>query len=396
MVGRRTSATARLERLRQQEAGYQSELQRVEAELYATLGRLEQAEAELRLLEADVYALEGRIAAQEETIRERSRLYGERLRAMYKFSRTSPLEHLLTARNFSQALSQISLLRVIAREDTRLVERIRREQEVLAEELGRLEQKRRAGQELRGQIAAQREALAAQQAAKRRLLQDVEVSERQVSGELTDMDRQATALSATISQLAAQQRAQVEDLERTRREEEERRRRVAEERARLQAQAQTATRAGLAAPAAALTAALLPGAAAGWRWPLRGEVTTEFGERTFAQRFHTGIDIAAPRGAPIWAARDGVAIIRGLAVPGQPSGSYGMMVVLAHDTDTQTLYAHLDDGRQPPPAAIQPGRAVRQGQVVGHVGMTGVTSGPHLHFEVRLNGQFVDPRRYLR
>jgi murein DD-endopeptidase MepM/ murein hydrolase activator NlpD len=70
-----------------------------------------------------------------------------------------------------------------------------------------------------------------------------------------------------------------------------------------------------------------------------------------------------------------------------------MMVVIAHDTKLSTLYAHLDVGPYAP--TVKPGDTVRRGQIIGYIGMTGITSGPHVHFEVRENGQHRDPAKYL-
>jgi murein DD-endopeptidase MepM/ murein hydrolase activator NlpD len=123
-------------------------------------------------------------------------------------------------------------------------------------------------------------------------------------------------------------------------------------------------------------------------------VTTEFGEPNFAQAAHTGIDLAHRLNAPVVAAGDGIVIACGLAVPDDPAESYGMLVAIAHDRAVSTLYAHLDGGAHAP--AVKVGDRVGRGQLIGHIGMTGLTSGPHVHFEVRVAGQVQDPRQYLR
>ena len=151
------------------------------------------------------------------------------------------------------------------------------------------------------------------------------------------------------------------------------------------------------------TAVVIPGAmrpnilqpsSLGFVWPVEyPDVTTEFGERNFAQSFHTGIDMAVPIDSPVRAAADGIVLKTGLAVPGRPSASYGMMVVVANGPTTATLYAHLQSrGRVPP---VAQGQVVKRGQIIGYVGMTGLTSGPHLHFEILINEQPVNPRRFL-
>jgi murein DD-endopeptidase MepM/ murein hydrolase activator NlpD len=128
-------------------------------------------------------------------------------------------------------------------------------------------------------------------------------------------------------------------------------------------------------------------------WPLpHGVVTQGYGptdlylEPSFAgfAHFHTGIDIAEPAGTPVLAADDGV-----VAVVGNGSTGYGNYVVLAHGDGVMTLYGHLQQ------ALVTPGAHVQQGQPIGLEGSTGNSTGPHCHFEVRVNDQFVDPTHYL-
>lgn len=117
-------------------------------------------------------------------------------------------------------------------------------------------------------------------------------------------------------------------------------------------------------------------------WPLRGPISSPFGPRL--EGFHYGLDIAAPRGTSIKAARSGRVVECGW------KGSYGRTVVIDHGGGLVTLYAHASR------LLVQPGQWVKQGEVIALVGSSGRSTGPHLHFEVRIAGQPVDPRRYLR
>ncbi|MCJ7513795.1 MAG: LysM peptidoglycan-binding domain-containing M23 family metallopeptidase [Anaerolineales bacterium] len=95
---------------------------------------------------------------------------------------------------------------------------------------------------------------------------------------------------------------------------------------------------------------------------------------------HLAIDIAGALGDPIWAADGGVVVYSGWS-----NGGYGNMVMIDHGTGWQTVYAHLSDTR------VACGQSVGQGQVIGHMGSTGNSTGTHLHFETRLQGGFVSP-----
>lgn len=122
-------------------------------------------------------------------------------------------------------------------------------------------------------------------------------------------------------------------------------------------------------------------------WPVEGRVTSSFGERLDPIRgegeFHTGIDIAAPAGTPVRAAADG-------EVTGQDVGSgYGRTVVVDHGHRVSTIYAHLSS------VVVMPGEHVARGQIIGYVGESGRTTGPNLHYEVRVDGVPVNPHKYL-
>jgi murein DD-endopeptidase MepM/ murein hydrolase activator NlpD len=121
--------------------------------------------------------------------------------------------------------------------------------------------------------------------------------------------------------------------------------------------------------------------AAGLIWPVSGPITSPFGPRWGS--FHAGIDIGASTGTPIHAAAAGTVIYCG-----EESG-YGNLVVLDNGGNLATAYAHQSA------IAVACGQHVDQGQVIGYVGCTGHCFGPHLHFEVRINGQAVDPLGYL-
>jgi murein DD-endopeptidase MepM/ murein hydrolase activator NlpD len=119
----------------------------------------------------------------------------------------------------------------------------------------------------------------------------------------------------------------------------------------------------------------------GFVWPLNGPVTSAFGERWGGM--HLGVDIDGYTGQPVVAAKDGVVIYASSSMSG-----YGNAVVVDHGTGISTLYAHLS-------AYAVDGGPVEQGRIIGYVGCTGNCYGDHLHFEVRVNGDPVDPAGYL-
>ena len=399
-----------------------TDLQQVDSELIAAVNRYRQAEADLERVEADITRLERDISAKEEAVRKRAGVYGTRLRALYKFTRTSPLEQLLAATSFTDALHRVTMMQAVTRVDNRLLGQLRDEQDELVRTRESLTAKRAEAAGLRDELDAQRAALEQRRAEQARLVAAAQSEQRSAEAVLTDLDREANAQTSKIQLLQSQYQRELEELERQRQEELRRAQATATAQALATATAQANATATAQARAAALTPrpgiilatptpargapatpASLPGAVPTDRqqpsiynmiYPvIKPVITTEYGESTFAQSFHTGVDLAQNSRTPVLAAADGKVLEVGLAVPGKPDQSYGMMVIIAHDTKLSTLYAHLDVGPYAP--TVKAGDSVKRGQLIGYIGMTGITSGPHVHFEVRENGQTRDPAKYL-
>ena len=141
--------------------------------------------------------------------------------------------------------------------------------------------------------------------------------------------------------------------------------------------------------------AAMPPANGAWMAPVMGELTQGFGQTTYwgeparlyggvyYPHFHDGLDIATSMYSPVVAAAPG----RVVWVGHLPDGA--MVVLIAHIGGLVSLYAHLDDRIAPP--RVAPGDQVQEGQIIGAIGMTGMTTGPHVHFVVWRNGELIDP-----
>lgn len=123
-------------------------------------------------------------------------------------------------------------------------------------------------------------------------------------------------------------------------------------------------------------------------WPLMGHITDGFGERldpfSGEGAFHTGVDVSAEYGAPVHVTADGV------VTAAATHTGYGRVVVVDHGFGITTLYAHLSS------YAVAAGTHVRRGEVIGYAGISGRSTGPHVHYEVRVNDAPVNPWRYMK
>lgn len=168
----------------------------------------------------------------------------------------------------------------------------------------------------------------------------------------------------------------------------------------LTALVQDATSAQTALAELVASAMVRTGEAGAWALPVRGVLTQPFGPTSFEleppatyngvayAHFHAAIDLAAPLGTPVTAASDGVVAFVGHL----PDGA--MIVLIAHPGGYVSEYAHLDDTFALPP--VKAGQEVKGGQVVGFIGLTGITTGAHLHFAVMKDGAPIDPLGLLK
>jgi murein DD-endopeptidase MepM/ murein hydrolase activator NlpD len=122
-------------------------------------------------------------------------------------------------------------------------------------------------------------------------------------------------------------------------------------------------------------------------WPVRGQITAGFGQRmdpfSGEGAFHAGVDISVPFGTKVIAAADGIVLEAG------PEAGYGNEILIDHGDGLSTKYGHLSA------IFVVVGQMLKRGQTIGAVGMTGKTTGPHLHYEVHIHDTPVNPTKYL-
>jgi murein DD-endopeptidase MepM/ murein hydrolase activator NlpD len=348
---------------KQQEGVLTSQLSAVVSELSAAQNAVDDAQSSLGVLETELAAEQDHLAQLTVLLRQQTRrlnrlqaeyaravvILESRVRAIYIEEPPDVLSFLVSASSFDDLIDDYEFLSRIGAQDRRIARQVESAKRRAAKERRATASTRRLtaatvsvisartdeARTARDWLAANRDTLSAA----RELKQGAVVSSRETREEyLAEVD----ALAAQSASLAAAIR---------------------------DAQA-----------GAGSTGTGVP-SAAGFIWPVDGVVVSGFGMRW--GRMHEGIDIAASSGTPIRAAASGTVIHAGWL------GGYGNLVVIDHGNGLATAYAHASS------ILVGVGQQVAQGETVSLVGSTGHASGPHLHFEVRINGVAVDPLLYL-
>jgi murein DD-endopeptidase MepM/ murein hydrolase activator NlpD len=273
-----------------------------------------------------------------------------RLVEIYTSDPTSALTVVLEAASFSDLLDQLEFLNDIGVQDERIAE------EVEAAKL-EMQETRNATRRTRKQVAATTKTVAARTEEQRAVRDRLAWSQREL----------ATARRDKRATLANVQEDKEHALEHMRE---------------LQAQsAQLAARIRSAQSSSIVPAPTGAASAAGFVWPVHGILTSGYGWRW--GRMHEGIDLAVGVGTPVVSAAAGTVIVAGWM------GGYGNLVVVDHGNGVSTAYGHNTS------VTVGVGQSVAQGQLIAYSGNTGHSTGPHVHFEVRINGSPVDPMGYL-
>jgi murein DD-endopeptidase MepM/ murein hydrolase activator NlpD len=359
------SVQAKIARAEQRERELAADIASVNHEIRSLASQVGDVSAQLAPLERDLALHKEKLDRLNELYRLQTSRYeffrkeynalsdrlGNRLIDIYEGGEPSSLEVLLSARTFTDLISQADYVNAIVAQDKHIAgqvgtakQRVRQQREhtkrfraLAAAETRTIAL--RAGQvrALRDELLASESRLAAARAAKRESLRNVGESKKEYLHEAAGLAQASATLASQI---------------------------------------QSAQSSNSYAPPGDTTPS-----AAGFIWPVNGPVTSGFGMRW--GRMHEGIDIGVPAGTPIHAAASGRVVYAGWM------GGYGNLVAIDHGGALSTAYGHQSS------IAVGNGQIVTQGQVIGYVGCTGHCFGDHLHFEVRINGSAVDPLGYL-
>lgn len=322
-------------------------------EVNTAAGQLEEVEVELDQRQGELRSVEGRLLATQRQIEEnslllekteksltnRSQVLNKRIRDIYMNGQVSYLDILLGAADFTDFTTRYDLLRRVLKSDSELIAKAKAERELIARKKQEMERDLVAMQELKKLAVEKRTIVASRYRVKRSILDGLESQQDEAERAYNELRRSSNRIEQMIR-----------------------------------------TRQGGSEPSGAIVTG-------SYIWPTDGVITSNFGWRTHPvfgnQRLHAGMDIGADYGEDVFAADGGVVISAGWI------SGYGKTVIIEHNSTYSTLYAHNSE------LLVSEGQIVRKGQSISRVGDTGYTTGPNLHFEVRVNGSPTDPRGYL-
>jgi peptidoglycan DL-endopeptidase CwlO len=328
-------------------------LQQLEGQVASLRNEIAVARVQLRRVEAELARDRIHLKVLRQRLHRSLGVLSERLVSIYKSDQPDALTVILNAHGFDDLATRYDYLKRIERQDATLVDRVRGLRNEARATVRRVkgERDRIAARKIElhrteQALAARQSQLAAAQAQHQNTLSDVKQNAQVLEGSVADIQQKIAA------QIAAAQAAQ-------------------------------ATTSAPTAPAGPVPGQV---SSQGMIWPVNGPVTSPFCEQRPWESCHPGIDIGVPSGTPVRAAAAGTVI---LVQSEAESGGYGNYICIDHGGGLSTCYAHLES------FSVSSGQRVSQGQVIGLSDCTGLCFGPHLHFEVRVNGQVTDPMAYL-
>ncbi|MGM0365329.1 MAG: murein hydrolase activator EnvC family protein [Actinomycetota bacterium] len=344
----REETQEKIKEVKKQEQEYTQQVEVVEEQLLGALSQLDElnmklgeAKTQIDKTTIELVLKEQELKDIEKELESKVQVLNDRVASIYKNRNINILEILLKAENFIEFISRLKLMNTLAEKDTDIITGIK--------------DKKQATLSVKKSILDLREK-------QREHKQEVESLVSQAEAKKSEIEGIYNEKNTLLSETRANKDALIR-MERQLEQKESEVKRILE--------------------------SYRYGSAPGGRlaWPVAGRLTSGFGYRVHpifgTRRFHSGIDIAAPHGTQVKAADGGQIVQAGYF------GGYGYSIMVYHGGGYATWYAHLSSFN------VSTGQMVERGQVIGYVGSTGWTTGPHLHFEVRINGNPQNPLGHL-
>ena len=335
------------------------QLRQIEEQLRQATAELGTIKEQRVAVENDITLNERQLAEAQKQLEGRESVFYKRVRDIYINGRLSYLDVVIGSKDFSDFANRLEVLKRIIDSDITLINEIKKERAEIEAHKQKLEADRAKLVELEKAALAKQAEIEQKKAERNVVLQKAQNDRATAMQAIEELNASSAQVSAMLKERQA---------------------------ARAAAAAQAA--------AAAAQSSGGQGSSDNWvqgtgqlGWPVSGEITSPYGYRVHpiwgTTIYHSGIDIGVDEGTPVHAADGGVVVWSGWM------GGYGYAVVIDHGNGLSTLYGHNSE------LAVDEGQSVAKGQVISYAGSTGNSTGPHVHFEVRVNGDPVDPMGYL-
>lgn len=335
------------------------QLRQIEEQLRQATAELGTIKDQRVAVENDITVNERQLAEAQKRLEGRESVFYKRVRDIYINGRLSYLDVVIGSKDFSDFANRLEVLKRIIDSDITLINEIKKERAEIEAHKQKLEADRAKLVELEKAALAKQAEIEQKKAERNVVLQKAQNDRATAMQAIEELNASSAQVSAMLKERQAARAAAV-----------------------------------AAAAAAAAQSSGGQGASDNWvqgtgqlGWPVSGEITSPYGYRVHpiwgTTIYHSGIDIGVDEGTPVHAADGGVVVWSGWM------GGYGYAVVIDHGNGLSTLYGHNSE------LAVDEGQSVAKGQVISYAGSTGNSTGPHVHFEVRVNGDPVDPMGYL-
>lgn len=333
-------ASGQLEGVQNELSENLQQVQKLDEKISTSQQELDELNTKIADLQTSMNEVEAKLKEAEENYKKQKELLDNRLIAVYESSDTQYLDVILSSKSVSEFLSNYFLITELATKDTELLEEMQKRKEEIELSKSKLETTKE-------QLAT----IKTNQTKTARVLENTKIVRENFISKLSDQEKSIQAQIDEYNTRFAEINSEI-----------------------------------LAIARDGIDTQYIGGELA---WPVPGytRISSKYGMRTHpitgVYKLHTGVDIGAPLGANFIAANDGIVTKAGY------NGAYGNMVIIDHGGGVSTLYAHGSE------ILVQVGQTVKRGDAILKVGSTGYSTGPHAHFEVRLNGVVTDPMPYI-
>ncbi len=342
LEAQQSSITSKINRLETDQADAQEQVNALNELIDNLESQIDTVNQKILVQENEIAGLQAEIDLTEAQISEAYSTFKDRVRAMYITGNiTGGLELLLSTKDFDDFLSVMTYIDVMAAHDNAVVNALTEDKEGYYAQKALVEEKRAEIEAEKLVLSAKKEELDDQKAQANALLSQIAADKAVLQQEQVKIDKEMRKAREALDAIIARKTAESDEKNH------------------------------------------VPGA---WRWPAPGykRISSKFGWRSWSNSYHKGIDIAAPMGANIVASKGGKVVTSSF-----DSGGYGNYVIIDHGGGYMTVYGHLRT------RLVSVGQQLNGGQTVGYCGSTGRSNGPHLHFEIRVNGTAQNPTNYV-